>query len=136
MKRSVMTVLTVALLGFAAIAQADDKASPAGTWKFSVKGRNDQTREVTMKLKVDGEKLTGTVTGGRNNDMDIEISDGKFKDNEVTFNVVRERNGNKRTTKYTGKLEKDVIKGKIEWERRNGDKSSNEWEAKREETKS
>lgn len=132
MKRSVITALVLALAGFATTAQAEEKASPAGTWKFSVKGRNDQTREVTMKLKVDGEKLTGTVTGGRNNDTDIEISDGKFKDGEVTFNVVRERNGTKRTTKYNGKLDKDSIKGKIESERRNGEKASNDWEAKRE----
>ncbi len=134
MKRSVITAMVLALVGFAAIAQADEKASPAGTWKFTVKGRNDQSREVTMKLKVDGEKLTGTVTGGRNNDMDIEISDGKFKDGEVSFEVVRERNGTKRTTKYNGKLDKDVIKGKVETERRS-EKVSNDWEAKRDNPK-
>lgn len=131
MKRSVITALVMTLIGFAAIAQADEKASPAGTWKFSVKGRNDTTRELTLKLKVDGEKLTGTITAGQNNDMEVEISDGTFKDGEVTFNVVRERNGNKRTTKYNGKLDKDVIKGKVETERQ-GKTTSREWEAKRE----
>ena len=131
MKRSRIAALVMTLIGFAAIAQAEEKASPAGTWKFTVKRRDDQTRVVTMKLKVDGEKLTGTVTAGQNNDMEVEITDGKFKDGEVTFNVVRERNGNKRTTKYNGKLEKDVIKGKVESERR-GEKMSSDWEAKRE----
>jgi hypothetical protein len=88
----------------------------------------NNTREVTLKLKLDGDKLTGSISG-RNNDT--EISDGTFKDGDISFNVVRERNGNKMTTKYTGKVSGDSIKGKIESER-NGQANSRDWEAKRE----
>ena len=58
------------------------------------------------------------------------ISDGKVKDDEVSFSVVREFNGNKMTSKYSGKVSADTIKGKIETER-DGNTRSRDWEAKR-----
>lgn len=45
--------------------------------------------------------------------------------------MTRERNGQKRTTKYNGKVSGDTITGKIEFER-NGETQSRDWEAKRE----
>jgi hypothetical protein len=129
MKRTAIAALAMALVGFVALAQAQEKASPVGTWKFMQMGRGGQSREVTMKLKLDGEKLTGTVTAGMDN-AEVEIKDGKFKDNELSFNVTREQGGQTRTTKYSGKLDKDTIKGTIETER-GGKARSTDWEAKR-----
>jgi hypothetical protein len=60
-----------------------------------------------------------------------EISEGKVKDNEISFVVTREFGGNKMVIKYSGKLEGDTIKGKSEFERE-GEVRSREWEAKRE----
>ena len=60
-----------------------------------------------------------------------QIEDAKFKDGEVAFAVTRERNGQKFTIKYKGKVSGDTIKGKTEFER-NGEKQSRDWEAKRE----
>ena len=121
-----------ALFVIIAVAQVtwaeDKKADPTGTWKWSVTF-NDQTREVTLKLKLDGEKLTGSMPG-RNN-TETEISDGKFKDGEISFSVTRERNGQKLTTKYKGKLDGDTIKGTTESER-DGQTRTRDWEAKRE----
>lgn len=116
---------------FSVIAQAvwaEEKADPTGTWKWTVMF-NNQSREMTLKLKLDGDKLTGSMPG-RNN-TETEISDGKFQDGEVTFSVTRERNGQKRTTKYKGKLDKDTIKGTTEMER-DGKTRTQDWEAKRE----
>ena len=59
---------------------------------------------------------------------ETEITEGKIKGNEVSFTVVREFNGNKMTSKYTGKVTADVIKGKMEFER-NGETQSRDWEA-------
>ena len=110
-------------------ARANTKAADAtGTWKWTVTTQNGQTFEPVLKLKQEGEKLTGTISGRNNND--IEIKDGKVKDGEVSFKVVRERNGQTFTQEYKGKLEGDTIKGKIEFER-NGEKQSRDWEAKR-----
>jgi len=114
----------------AATARArDEKANVTGTWKWSFTGQNGQTFETTLKLKQDGEKLTGTVTG-RNN-QEIEIKDGKVSGDEVTFTVTRERNGQTFTQKYKGKATADTIEGKIEFER-NGETQMRDWKAKKE----
>src|SRR5262249_9503146 len=87
-----------------------------------------QTREQTLTLKLDGDKLTGTMPG-RNN-AETKIEDGKYKDGEVTFKVTREFNGQKFTAKYTAKVSGDTLKGKIETER-DGQTQTRELEAKR-----
>ena len=126
-----------ALVGFALVFTAlvgltnaaDDKAKPdpTGTWKWTTKF-NDQTRETTLKLKLEGDKLTGAVVG---RDQETKIDDASFKEGTVSFAVTRERNGQKFTTKYKGKLDGDTIKGTAESER-DGQTRSREWEAKRE----
>ena len=123
-----LTLSLLCVLAPAGSVRAEDKpAGAAGTWSWTSPGRDGQTRTTTLKLKVDGEKLTGTISG-RN--ADTEISDGKLKGDQVTFSVVREFNGNKMTMKYAGKLSGDSIKGKTEFER-NGEAQSRDWEAKR-----
>jgi len=131
---SLLKLVTCAVLALGAFAQvqAADKADPTGTWTWTQPGRNGQPdRKSTLKLKADGDKLTGTVSAGRQGAADTEISDGKIKGDEVSFNVTREFNGNKFTAKYNGKVSADSIKGKIETER-NGNARSADWEAKRE----
>ena len=49
----------------------------------------------------------------------------------MSFKIVREFNNNKFVMNYSGKVDGDVIKGKIESER-NGNTQSRDWEAKRE----
>ncbi len=132
MQRSLTSALSLTfclLLGLVAAVHAEDKkANPTGTWKWSFTGQNGQTRETTLKLKLEGEKLTGSVSG-RNGDTAID--DAKIKGEEISFSVTREFNGNKMTAKYNGKLSGDTIKGKVETER-DGEKRSRDWEAKRE----
>lgn len=128
MKRASCAALIVVIAGSVGITRADDKPDPTGTWKWSVTF-NNQTREQTLKLKLEGDKLSGTMVGRDN--QETAIDDAKFKDGEVSFAVTRERNGQKRTTKYKGKLDGDTIKGKAESER-DGQTNSRDWEAKRE----
>ncbi len=127
-------ICTIFALGALGQAQAADAT---GTWTWSTPGRNGGPDRVsTLKLKVDGTKLTGTLSSpGRGGAAtDIEIKEGKVKGDEISFNVVREFNGNTMTTKYNGKVTADSIKGKIESER-NGQPVSRDWEAKRGEKK-
>ncbi len=86
-----------------------------------------KSQEVTIKLKVEGDKLVGTIGGGN---RDAAISDGTFKDDKISFSVIREQKGEKLTQKYTGTLSGDAIRGKIETER-GGKSRSTDWEAKR-----
>jgi hypothetical protein len=127
MKRH-LAVLVVACFGLISFARADDKPNPTGTWKWTVTNNNNQTRDVTLKLKLEDNKLTGALLGRNGNETKIE--DATFKDGEVAFSVTRERNGQKSTSKYTGKVSGDTLKGKIESER-DGKPESRDWEAKR-----
>jgi len=125
-----LAVCLVLALGFAAKAD-DKKADPTGTWKWSSTGQNGQTRESTLTLKLEGDKLTGALTG-RNGDT--AIANATVKGDEISFEVTREFNGNKMTSTYKGKLSGDSIKGKIE-STRDGQAQSRDWDAKREAAK-
>ena len=123
MKR--MTTL-ICVLALAGMVRAEDKPNPTGTWKYTAEV-NGQSIEVTIKLKLEGDKLTGTVSVL---DMESNIEDGKYQDREVSFKVNREMNGNKFTIKYKGKIKGDTFKGKRELER-DGQTNTREFEAKR-----
>ncbi len=97
-------------------------------------GGGGQARKITATFKADGAKLTGKVAfpgRGGAEATETEISNGKVSGSDISFDVTREFNGNKFTSKYSGKVEGDTIKGKIESER-NGQTNSRDWEAKRE----
>jgi hypothetical protein len=119
----VLGLVTLTLSG--AALGADD---PSGSWKWSVE-RGGQKRDVTLTLKLDGDKLTGTMPG-RNNTV-TPIEDASFKDGTVAFSVTREFNGVKRTTKYSGKLSGDTITGKSEGTDRDGKAVTTDWVAKK-----
>ena len=126
--RRALFAMGMAFLLIAGTVQAADKPDPTGTWKWSVTF-NDMKRDFTLKLKLDGDKLTGAMLGRNNQETAIE--EASFKDGEVAFSVTRERNGQKFTTKYKGKVDGDTIKGKSEG-MRDGQTQSRDWEAKRE----
>jgi hypothetical protein len=154
MQKLLAAVITGAVLALsAAELSAADKVS--GTWSWTQQRRGGQggqdnatpapARKTTLKLKADGEKLTGTLSapaGGRGGQggggaaaqpRETEISDGKVKGDEISFSVKREFNGNAFVTKYTGKVEGDKITGKIEMPGRDGgDPRSIDWNATRE----
>lgn len=128
-----MTRRTFASLAFAAIGMSFGLASTAlaadatGTYTWTVE-RNGNTITTTLKLKQDGTKLTGTVSG-RNN-TETEIEDGKVEGDVVSFKVTREFNGNKFVANYSGKLSGDTIKGESKVER-DGQTQTRPWEAKK-----
>jgi len=131
---SVLQVLTCALLAFGAagLACADTaKVDPSGTWQWSTPGRNGAPgRTNTLVLKLEGDKLTGTLSVPvRNGNVDTKIEEATFKGDEIAFSVTREFRNNKMTTKYTGKLTADTIKGKVEFKNRNGETQSRDWTA-------
>jgi hypothetical protein len=126
-----MLVAAVGLsfLGFETAARADGQTDATGTWTWEFQRPNGGDKvKMTLKLKQEGEKLTGTFIGFNGNET--EIKDGSAKDGKISFSVTRERNGQTFTTKYSGKVEGDTIKGKSEREV-NGETQSRDWEAKR-----
>jgi hypothetical protein len=120
---------TAALVLLATIAQAAD---PSGTWTWSTPGRNGGPDRVsTLTLKVEDTKLTGklSVSGRDGQALETPIADGTVDGDNISFDLVREYNGNSSTNKYTGAVTADAITGKIEFNH-NGETQSRKWEAK------
>ena len=123
MKRMAAVVCLLAVTG---MARAEAKPNPTGTWKYTA-DVNGQSIDVTIKLNLEGDKLTGTVSV---RDTETKIEDGKYKDGEVSFKITREMDGNKFTLKYKGTIKGDTFKGKRELER-DGQTNTREFDAKR-----
>jgi len=62
---------------------------------------------VTFNFKTAGDKLTGTMSGRQG---DLEITDGKVKGDEVSFDVTMNMQGNTMKMTYKGKVAGDEIK--------------------------
>jgi len=123
MKRLVAAAVALAIVGLVSPAIAADAT---GTWKWTATF-NGQTRDSTLKLKQEGDKLTGAYVGGGQSTTETPIEDASIKGDIVSFKVTRERNGQKTTTKYSGTLKDDTITGKSERE----GQEAREWVAKR-----
>lgn len=123
MKRIIMGLCALMLLSAVAAFAAD----VSGVWKASMPGRDGNSREVTFNFKVDGEKLTGTMSGGQGGD--VELQDGKVAGDTVTFKIKREFNGNAMVMLYEGKVEGSEIKFKST--REGSDRPPREFTAKR-----
>jgi hypothetical protein len=128
MRALALAAFVLGSVGLAGATAAQGKADPTGTWKWEDTIK-DQKRERTLKLKLEGTKLTGTMPG-RKDGQETKIEDGKFENGEVSFTVTRERGDQKFVTKYKGKLEGDTIKGTIE-SSFGGKDQKRDWEAKR-----
>lgn len=127
----VLTMVGLALLAglcFTGAAVAQEKVD--GTWEWTTPGRGDNAQPVkyVLKLKVEGEKLTGTITGRDGKEAAIE--EATVKGADIAFQVTRQRNDQKMVMKYAGKVEGDAIKGKISFKRGDEDQSR-DWAAKR-----
>src|ERR1051325_1100497 len=78
-----------------------------GTWRWPVTF-GDRTFDQSVTLTLKGDKLSGKMAGRRGG-RDTDIKNGTFKDGKVSFDVERDRDGEKTITKYRGKLAGDNI---------------------------
>lgn len=80
-----------------------------GKWTADVPGRNGNTQTTTFNFTVDATAMTvtGTVSGRMG---DMPISNGKVTADTITFDVVRNFNGNTFTMSYKGTADGDTIK--------------------------
>lgn len=128
--RTLLAAVAASLLTVAVFA-----GDPTGTWKWTQPGRQGGPGfEQTLKLELKDGHLSGTLLGAQTPNgqiPDVAIGDASFKDDAVAFSVTREFNGNKVTTKYSGKLEGDSIKGSTERPGRDGNVVKRDWAAAR-----
>lgn len=112
--------LMVVMAGAVAVAQGQETKKPAattqpsagagvtGTYSWTIEGPQGEM-EFTFKLKQEGSKITGTVSGFG---ADSEIQDGAMNAaGEITFKVSRDFGGRPMVTTYTGKVVDGVFKG-------------------------
>ena len=112
---AIMTaILSVAMaLGVCGLAgAADDKVvDPVGTWKceYEIGG---QQRTSTLKIKKDGDNLTGTMSWPDQDET--KLKDLKLKDGTLTFSAERKLAGMDDAihVDYTLKIDGDKLKGK------------------------
>jgi hypothetical protein len=133
MKKFALAGFLMGMFGILGVTVAADKDDPTGTWTWKTKfGKREVER--TLKIENKDGKVTGTINGFGKQAKDTPIDDGKFKDGELSFSVTTERKGMKSTTKYTGKVSGDSIKGSMIREV-DGKDEKTDWEAKREKAK-
>jgi hypothetical protein len=114
--------LSLVFIAFSAAWAADID----GKWVALYTGRDGQPRETTFNFKVEGNKLTGTVTGRRG---DYPIIDGKIIGDDVTFTVTINIGGSEVKLNYKGKVAGEEIK--FTRAREGSDQSAQEFIAKR-----
>jgi len=111
------------------IAKRESKSkNVTGKWNSSFTIQAGSKLESELRLKQDGEKLTGSQSFNGN---ETEIKDGKIAGDEVSFKILRDRDGRTVTAKYQGKVQSNgEIKGHIDsdW---TGDVRRLDWEAKK-----
>src|SRR3954466_10353261 len=117
----VTTILLVLCIGAFA-------ADVSGKWTYEAPGRGGNPgRPVTITLKQDGSKLTGSVPGFGRGGADVppmEVMNGKVDGNNISFETKMEMGGQTRVSKYEGTVEGETIKFKITREGQNGPQTS------------
>ena len=97
--RIVMVVWGVVLIML--FTGAVSAADVSGKWKA------DSPRETVFDVKVDGNKLTGTVSMGGG---ELQSSEGQINGDEISFVVIREAGGNQMKMQYKGEVSEDEMK--------------------------
>jgi hypothetical protein len=89
--------------------QADKPADVSGVWAIQI-DLGGQPASPTATLKQDGEKLTGTYSSQVLGEQQLT---GTVKGNDITFGFQASFDGNAVKVTYTGKVDKDTMKGSV-----------------------
>ena len=82
-------------------------ADISGKWAGDMPGRGGDTTPTTFTFKVDGEKLTGSMTGPQG---DIPLQEGKVAGNQISFSTTLDFGGNSIKILYKGTVSGDQVK--------------------------
>ena len=93
----------------AAPGQGDKPADVSGAWAIQL-DIGGQTATPTVTLKQDGEKLSGTYSSQVLGEQQVT---GTMKGNDITFGFQASFDGNAVKVTYTGKVDKDTMKGSV-----------------------
>ena len=86
------------------------RADVVGSWHLSYTTKDGVKLESTLTLKMEGDKLTGTISSPRGS---IALNEIAVKGDEVTFAIVRVGFGDTIRIDYAGKIDSDTMKLKM-----------------------
>jgi len=131
--RLIVRLFALAVMGAVRVPAADEPSAKAphpleGSWRWNFTMPDGTTVRPKLVLAVQDGKVTGTTSFRM--DSETPITNAVLKGDEVSFQVIRERDGQQIVTTYSGKWDATSIKGKVEsnWA---GEKQSYAWDAKR-----
>jgi hypothetical protein len=124
---SLILLVLTATFAWHSFAADDKKPDVTGTWTWTYKTREGQDATAKLKLKQDGDKVTGTYIARAG--QEDPVDNGKIVGDEITFDVTRDISGQKMKFAYKGKVTGDTITGKITFGRDRP--TPHDWEAKR-----
>ena len=107
--KTILSAALVLVLGLCGLARAQEKADPVGTWKCEYQ-IGEQKRTSTLTIKMDGDKLAGTMSWP--DQKETKLKDVQLKEGDLTFSAEREVMDNKFHVEYKLTITGDKLKGK------------------------
>ncbi len=106
MTRSAAFLVCLMLLRTAAAGSLGARADVAGAWDLAYTTREGVKMASTLTLKMDGEKLTGTISSPRGT---IALDEVSVTGDDIAFAIIRVGFGDKIRIDYTGKVKGDTM---------------------------
>jgi hypothetical protein len=106
MTRSLRLSLGLVLLWAAAAGSLGARADVAGAWNMAYTTRAGVKMASTLTLKMEGDKLTGTISSPRGT---IALDEVSVTGDAIAFAIIRVGFGDKIRIDYTGKVKGDTM---------------------------
>lgn len=103
--------IMLGVVAFSCLACIAAAANLSGTWKGTITDADGEKHDLTLNLKVDGNKLTGTI-GGLPQGSSEDILNGHVAGKRISFDAKGARhNGSTVTLTFSGEVSGNNIKG-------------------------
>ena len=106
-RRAAATLFALSVL---CVSAAAARADVAGAWTMTYTTKEGVSLESTLTLKMEGDKLTGTVSSARGS---VALNEVSVAGDQITFVILRVGFGDSVRIEYTGKVDGDTMKLKM-----------------------
>jgi hypothetical protein len=106
MKARIFLALIVGLFALPVLA-----ADLNGAWTGQITDPSGNPHPLTLQLKVDGNKVTGTITGGPPSGEEQPLVNGKIEGDQLSFDVKTQGPAGEIVLAYKGKVAGNRIQG-------------------------
>jgi hypothetical protein len=90
------------------------EAKLPGKWDIEVATDDGQSLKSTLKLEVDGDKVSGVMVTP--DGKDVKLEDAKLAGNELSFKINVDFEGSALIAKFKGKVDGPTIKGQVDYD--------------------